>query len=212
MVAVVGLTLSKGNVSHAGKVSTSSSVSQIRRSLASISASLMVEVTTTIGLRSLKFVTPARKKARAACATTPCALLLPNRCWRTWSVASRQGNSDKAPSGSRLATIRAVHCLFHAASHDCLHSLNSNMYSESVRHDRRRWSLRTQSLPFEGRRLTYAHADPNKVIVPMCCRIDFSPLCPAVEPPCFILIRPGSRSNSSWTTSTRDDCSILAPN
>tara|TARA_B100000700_G_scaffold28422_1_gene27114 strand:- start:14079 stop:14279 length:201 start_codon:yes stop_codon:yes gene_type:complete len=66
MVAVVGLTLSKGSVSHAGKISTAFSPNHIRRSLPNISASLMVEVTARTGLRSLEFVTPAMKKARAA--------------------------------------------------------------------------------------------------------------------------------------------------
>ena len=39
-------------------------------------------------------------------------------------------------------------------------------------------------------------------LVPSFAWMDFNPLCPALPPPTFTRMRPGSRSKSSWTTSS----------
>ena len=92
MVSALGLTRSKGRVSHAGKVSTASSPRNAVRSWANRSASEAVGVTMTTGWRADSCVSPAATKAQAASGMATTALDRPARPTRVSSPRSSLGS------------------------------------------------------------------------------------------------------------------------
>src|SRR3954447_9882211 len=93
MVSTLGLTRSKGSVSHAGKTSTWSAPRKAHRSWATRSASVDVGTATTSGCRPLRWARPATVMARAGSGTATTAVLEPASSARAGS-ARKSGGSD----------------------------------------------------------------------------------------------------------------------
>ena len=111
IVSTSGLTRSKGKVSHAGRTATGPSTaptttapssalrgSRQARSSATRSASTPVEVTTTIGDRSVKLARAAMRTDWAGVATASVASADPRRVGSTGSLRSSREMASSAPS------------------------------------------------------------------------------------------------------------------
>ncbi len=95
IVSTLGLTRSKGSVSHAGKVSTASGPRNASRSCTSRSASPVVGTATTRGRRSNRCARAATVTARAASGTARVAERRPATWARAGSSRSRGGKVDR---------------------------------------------------------------------------------------------------------------------
>ncbi len=104
MVSTLGLTRSKGRVSHAGQMSTSSALRKAARSWASRSASALVGTATTVGWRRVPAAMPAMAKARAGSGTATTAERRSRMSEKVSSLLQKPEKGGEGAAGGRRVT------------------------------------------------------------------------------------------------------------